>query len=172
MAYNPAVDHRRSIRLPNFDYSQSGAYFVTIVSHQRKCVFGNIENDHEILTMAGQCVDAIISALPEHFPVEINHQVVMPNHVHLLLTIKSEGMENSRVQTKPLKGSPAQSVCAIVQNLKANSSRHIHRIWNNDEQVWHRNYYEHVVRDHIDFDRIYTYIENNPLTWENDELCK
>jgi putative transposase len=172
MTYNPALDHRHSIRLQNFDYSQPGAYFVTIVSYQRRCVFGSVENDCLTLSLAGQCIDAIISDLPEHFPVEINHQVVMPNHIHFLLSIKSDGLENPQFLNKPVKGSPAQSISAIVQNLKANSSRHIHRIWNIDEPVWHRNYYEHVVRDQNDFDRIYTYIENNPLTWQKDELWK
>ncbi|BCY16949.1 hypothetical protein hrd7_07980 [Leptolinea sp. HRD-7] len=172
MTYNPALDHRRSIRLSNFDYSQPGAYFITIVSHERRCIFGVIENDCLTLSLAGQCVDAIISALPEHFPVEINHRVVMPNHIHILLTINSNEPEIQNVNIKPLRGSPAQTICAIMQNLKSNSSRHIHRMWNNNESVWQRNYYEHVVRNQDDFDRIYSYIENNPLTWQKDDLWK
>lgn len=172
MTYNPAVDHSRSIRLQNFDYSQSGAYFVTIVSHERRCIFGSIENDYVTLSLAGQCADAIISALPEHFPIEINHKVVMPNHIHFLVSINSDTSEKESNNTEPPRGTTTRSINAIVQNMKANTTRHIHRILNNDEPVWHRNYFEHVVRDQNDFDRIYTYIENNPLTWQKDEFWK
>lgn len=172
MAYNPDVDHRRSIRLPNFDYSQSGAYFITIVTHHRKCVFGDIGNDHVSLSIAGQCVDARISALPEYFPVEINHKVVMPNHVHFLVTLIESTSGNTPNSTETPRGTTPRSISAIVQNLKANSTRHIHQIWKNNEPVWQRNFYEHVVRDQSDFDRIYTYIENNPVTWQNDEFWK
>jgi|APHig6443718053_1056840.scaffolds.fasta_scaffold105444_1 putative transposase len=172
MTYNPAVDHRRSIRLQNFDYSQSGAYFVTIVSHQRRCILGSIENDCVTLSLAGQCVNAIISALPQHFPIEVNHIVVMPNHIHLLVTINSGVPENSIDDAESPRGTLPRSISALVQNLKANSTRHIRRILNNDEPVWQRNYFEHVVRDQNDFDRIYTYIENNPLTWQKDEFWK
>lgn len=172
MTFDPAFDHRRSIRLKNFDYTQPGAYFVTIVTHDRKCLFGDIENDCITHTLAGQCVLAIIGALPEHFSIQINNMVVMPNHVHILLTMLNKESDTPKSQTDLRKGSPAHSVSAIVQNLKANSSRHIHRIVNNQDSVWQRNYYEHIVRNQDDFDRIYTYIENNPLTWQKDELWK
>jgi REP element-mobilizing transposase RayT len=89
MSYDPALHHRRSIRLSMYDYSEAGAYFVTICTQQRKCLFGAVRDGSVALSRAGQIVVDKWNALPSRFPtVELDASVVMPNHLHgiLLLT--------------------------------------------------------------------------------------
>jgi len=84
--FDPNKHHRRSIRLQKHDYSQEGAYYVTIVTYQRDCLFGEIVNKEMILNEFGKIADECWCAIPEHFPnVELGTYVVMPNHVHGIL---------------------------------------------------------------------------------------
>jgi REP element-mobilizing transposase RayT len=90
MSYDPALHRRRSIRLSMYDYSEAGAYFVTICTRQRKCLFGAVRHGSVALSRAGQIVVDMWNALPGRFPtVELDASVVMPNHLHgiLLLTM-------------------------------------------------------------------------------------
>ncbi|MEX0269032.1 hypothetical protein AB3R30_07810 [Leptolyngbyaceae cyanobacterium UHCC 1019] len=88
MAYNPAKHHRRSIRLKGYDYSSPGAYFITICTHQRDCLFGEIADGTMHLNQLGQIVSASWQRLPHHFlNVELDAFVVMPNHIHGILIL-------------------------------------------------------------------------------------
>jgi putative transposase len=83
MKFDPQKHHRRSIRLKEYDYTQPGGYFITIVTYQRDCLFGKITNEEMQLNTHGQIVDECWRAIPEHFPnVELGAYIVMPNHVH------------------------------------------------------------------------------------------
>jgi putative transposase len=134
MPYNPTVHHRRTIRLQGFDYSQAGSYFVTMVTYGRECLFGIIENGQLQSTLAGQCVTAVLQTLPSHFPITLDAWVIMPNHVHILLTIIGTSELNSRVDSIPLEpysifgGIQARSLGALIQNYKSISTRRIHAI--------------------------------------------
>ena len=90
--FDPRKHHRRSIRLKGYDYSQEGAYYVTIVTYHRDCLFGEVVNEKMILNDFGKIVNECWSAIPEHFPsVELGAYVVMPNHVHGILMILDGG---------------------------------------------------------------------------------
>lgn len=81
--------HRRSIRLPEYDYSQPGGYFITIVTYHRDLLFGEIVNEEMVLNDFGRITDERWRAIPEHFPnIELGVYVVMPNHVHGIIAIK------------------------------------------------------------------------------------
>ena len=83
MSYNPNIHHRRSARLKGYDYSQAGMYFVTICTHNRLCLFGEIQ-----LNEAGCVLQQCWVDIPIHFPqVELDEYVIMPNHIHGILTI-------------------------------------------------------------------------------------
>lgn len=83
MKYNPNIHHRRSIRLPGYDYSQAGAYFVTICTQNRLCLFGEVADGRMIQNVAGQMVETVWQQLPDRFPqILMDAFVVMPNHVH------------------------------------------------------------------------------------------
>ena len=88
MKFDPKIHHRTSIRLQGYDYTQAGAYFITIVTQQRTCLFGNIIDGALALNDYGRIADKCWRAISEHFPhVELGEYVVMPNHIHGIIVI-------------------------------------------------------------------------------------
>ena len=88
MTYNPDIHHRHSIRLKDYDYSQAGAYFVTICSWQREYLFGEIVNCEMVLNDMGRVVESVWCQLPEHFTnIHLDEYMIMPNHFHGILHI-------------------------------------------------------------------------------------
>ena len=88
MKFNPKIHNRRSIRLQGYDYSQAGAYFVTICTHNRKCLFGDIADGEMWLNDAGRMVQAVWDEIPAHYPgIDIDAFVIMPNHIHGIIVI-------------------------------------------------------------------------------------
>ncbi|MBI2354681.1 MAG: hypothetical protein HYV06_06595 [Deltaproteobacteria bacterium] len=86
MTFNPDIHHRRSIRLRNFNYASAGAYFVTICSQGRECLFGEVVDGVMVANDAGRMVKSVWSGLPERFSgIELDSFVIMPNHVHCIL---------------------------------------------------------------------------------------
>ena len=93
MKYNPDMHHRKSIRLKGYDYSQEGAYFVTICTQNRKCMFGEIKNGKMILNDGGAIVKKYWNEIPKHYPIVILDEfVVMPNHVHGMIIINRDNV--------------------------------------------------------------------------------
>ena len=89
MTYNPHIHHRRSIRLKEYDYSQAGAYFITIVTQGRLGLFGDVVDGEMRLNDAGGMVRRVWDGMPDRFPsVEMDEFVVMPNHVHGVIFIR------------------------------------------------------------------------------------
>jgi hypothetical protein len=88
MKLNPKIYDRRSIRLQGYDYSQAGAYFVTICAQNRECLFGDIADGEMRLNDAGQMVQTVWDEIPAHYPgIDIDAFVVMPNHIHGIIVI-------------------------------------------------------------------------------------
>ena len=86
--YDPNLHHRRSIRLKGYDYSQAGAYFITIVTQGRLCLFGDVVDGEMHLNNAGKMVRRIWDGMPNRFPsIEMDEFVVMPNHVHGVIVL-------------------------------------------------------------------------------------
>lgn len=178
--FDPKVHHRRSIRLKGYDYSQAGAYFVTIVTWQREFLFGEIQNGEMKLNKIGKIVEWGWSNLPERFPyIELGASVVMPNHFHGILWIHEPvGATQSgktRAQPENPEGSPLPrgpkpaSLGAIIAQFKSRATK---RIWKipelNNMPVWQRNYHEHIIRDEKDLKNKTDYIEANPILWGED----
>ncbi len=177
-----AERHRRSVRLPGYDYAQPGAYFVTLVTAGRQCLFGLIENQEMRLSYLGEIAEQQWIKLPQRFPnLELGAFVTMPNHVHGILIIRdrrdtagnladSEDASYRRAPTeefgRPLPG----SIPTIIRSYKSAVAYCIHAQGSMvGAAVWQRNYYEHIIRDHDGWDRIHRYIESNPATWAQDE---
>src|SRR5512133_3965163 len=89
MRFDAQKHHRHSIRLPNYDYTQPGGYFITIVTYHRDLLFGEVVNEQMMLNDFGKIAEECWRAIPEHFPnVELGAYVMMPNHIHGIIVIK------------------------------------------------------------------------------------
>ena len=160
-SYDPKKHNRRSIRLKEYDYSQPGAYFITTCIHSHEPIFGSIINAEMKLNVYGAIASKRWNNLPRyHHHLEISAFIVMPNHIHGILVIKSDSR-------RMVKGQP---VSEIVRDFKTFSSRRINEMRGTPGMpVWQRNYWEHIIRDEDSFKRIYGYILSNPLRWHLDK---
>lgn len=177
MTYDPKIHHRRSIRLKGYDYTLPGAYFITIATWQRANIFGEIVNTEMILSAFGKIAHEEWLKTAKLRPTVVLHEdefVVMPNHIHGIIWIALPGgrgapQPSGRVEEfgKPV----ANSIPTIVRAYKSAVTYHIHRLDGaRDVPIWQPNYYEHVIRDQADFQRIWNYIDNNPRCWRDDQL--
>lgn len=186
----PNIDlpYRRSIRLHDYDYTQEGAYFVTMCVHDHVCLLGNIVNDTVQIKGPGLIVAQTWNSLPSRFPsIELDAFVIMPNHVHGIIVLtdnrscpilpESVGVEQAlpaSTQTpdnikKTGDASIAPTLGRIVQAFKSISAIACNRTLDRaGSPFWQRNYYEHVIRDEADLNRIREYITNNPAHWAED----
>jgi len=196
MKYNPNIHHRRSIRLKGYDYSQNGAYFVTICVQNRECLFGKIKNGAMILNDAGKIMKTEWEQLPQHFlNVELDVFVVMPNHFHGIIVIQNENNKNvgaipcgcpvmndgttSRVPTRgtptniPTKKNTIGDIIGAFKSLTINE--YIRGVKNGkfppfEKRIWQRNYHEHIIRDENSLEKIQNYIIRNPQKWQDDKF--
>ena len=161
---DPARHHRHSIRLPHYDYTQAGAYFITIVTYQRELLF-----DDPVLR---QIVETFWQRIPQHMPhVKLDVFVVMPNHFHGILWLIKTDLGTSMPDTisPPQSHLPAGSLGAIVGNFKSITTRRINQLRKTPGQpVWQRNYYEHIIRHDKELNAIRQYIIDNPANWLQD----
>ncbi len=180
MKYNREIHHRRSIRLKEYDYSQAGAYFVTICTWDRECLFGDIVNcrgnSRIALNKHGKVAKEYIGRIKDRFDnVYIEEYIIMPNHIHAIIFIdQSVGV----IHELPPHASFAERrkhrrqmlLPQIIGWFKMNASKSINQIRGTEGRpVWQKNYYEHVVRNEKELRSIQEYIINNPLQWELDE---
>ena len=182
MPYNPAIHNRHSIRLPGYDYTQPGAYYLTILAHKKEHLFGQVVDGEVKLSPVGEIVQEQWLQIPRHFSnVVLDAFVIMPNHMHGIVVItkgevhtgipirlesttSQSHTQSESLATPPILGSEPGSLPAIVQNLKSVRSRKINKLLKTPgPTIWHRNYYEHVIRDEADFERVVTYIESNKV---------
>ncbi|HCE68289.1 MAG: hypothetical protein A2X82_18700 [Geobacteraceae bacterium GWC2_55_20] len=172
MKYDPDIHHRRSIRLKNYDNSLSGAYFVTLCTFDRGCYFDQF---HELRNI----VDSQWRRIPDRFPsVALDEYVIMPNHFHGIIMIHGRDtprgyplcgypdFEPSGKWEQPSLGEIVGSFKSLCVNgwLKVIKEENI----NARGRFWQENYYEHVIRNEEEMDRIRQYIANNPLQWAFD----
>jgi len=163
--------HRRSIRLRDYDYSSPGAYFVTMVTKGHKCIFGKIIDSVVTMYDLGRIAYDCWFNLTDHFPhIDVNPFIVMPNHVHGIITIIENDRRGTiyRAPTMEQFGKPvAGSLPTIIRTYKAAVSRLAKKELGCTD-VWHRNYYEHIIRNQTDLDAITAYILTNPSHWFTD----
>ncbi|MBL1216666.1 MAG: transposase [Planctomycetes bacterium] len=176
MSCDPDIHHRRSVRLGRYDYSQNGAYFITVCCHGWKCLLGRIVSGRMVLSSFGRIVSAEWERTEVMRPhVRTDSFVVMPNHVHGIIMI--EGKRGSRgtlpraPQSEQFGKPTSDSIPTIVRSFKAATTVRINRNRNKPgEPFWQRNYYEHVIRDEDELYQIHEYIRTNPIRWAADTL--
>jgi putative transposase len=179
MTYNPEIHHRRSIRLKEYDYSQPGAYFVTVCVKDRACLFGTITNDQIQLNEPGQMVTKWWFELPNKFlTMKADEFVVMPNHIHGIINIVGAdlgvcpGVNGDQTGLGEHAGSPLHRMVQWFKTMTTNN--YISGIndygWERfNGKLWQRNYYEHIIRDDRELNAIREYIRYNPLKWDEDD---
>ncbi len=192
MPDQPNEHHRRSLRLKGCDYLQAGAYFVTICAYGKACLFGEIESGVMRLNEYGEIVvSEWLRSAEVRLEIECGEFVVMPNHFHGIIHIvgaygntpisrdeQNKAYSHNRSVLPCEKGvlpyaptSPSRNVGAMVRGFKGAASRRINQIRNTPgAPVWQRNYYEHIIRDDADYNRIVEYVANNPQQWMEDSL--
>ncbi len=177
MTYNPYIHHRRSIRLKGYDYSQPGAYFITVCTHNREHLFGHVDKGKMVLNNAGDVIKKSLLEIPEHFPnVTIDEYVIMPNHVHCIMIISVGANNHSPLRgyspqqvnsPKHPKSGTSKTIGSIVRGFKIGAVKWFRE--NTDiQKPWQRNYYEHIIRNENELNDIRKYIVNNPISWDAD----
>jgi len=158
------------MRLKGYDYAQAGAYFITICTHKRACLFGEIINGKMTVHDAGRVAEECWYAIPGHFPrVGLDRFVVMPNHVHGILFISDAPVGAKYVS--PLPSRPqgtSKTIGSAIRGFKIGVTKWMRQ--NTEFQnIWQRNYYDHIIRNEKDLNRIRKYIIENPLQWQADK---
>jgi REP element-mobilizing transposase RayT len=175
---------RHSIRLPKYDYSQSGLYFVTTCTDNRSCVFGVVTDGEMYLNEAGRMVHKVWESIPRFWDAEIDVFVVMPNHVHGIVVLRDARVTAEAERGRARAPAPTNSadvgrnaapvLSTVMGRFKSFTSNQYRkgvreRNWLPvSGTLWQRKYYEHVIRNDADLDRIREYIINNPLSWHLD----
>ncbi len=186
MINNPTSHRRKSIRLQGYDYSQAGLYFITVCTHNQVPLFGEIVDGVMVLNAAGQIVEKCWCAIPEHFPqVTLDEFVVMPNHVHGIITIgttvgannvgannhlplpSNETSTQSNETPRSSQHGTSRTIGSMVRGFKIGVTRWF-RAKTDIHKVWQRNYYEHIIRNEDSYLKIADYIQTNPQRWEID----
>lgn len=195
MNYNPNIHHRHSIRLRGYNYSQAGAYFVTICTQHRLCLFGEIVDRTMMLNVAGQRVETVWQELPHRFPqIVMDAFVVMPNHMHGIIVITDSDNPNQIPSDRaipepslvraPFMGAHtlsdrtvhthAKTLGEIVGTFKSITT-HQYAIGVKQQnwtpfsgKLWLRNYYERIIRGEDGLNAVRQYIAQNPLRWAED----
>jgi len=190
MRYNPKIHHRKSIRLKNYDYSQAGLYFVTIVTQNRECLFGDIVDDEMVLNDAGDIIENVWLAIPKRYKkIRMHEYCVMPNHFHALFEItvgatlvvaqNDKGqpqLGQSQGERATTRVAPTVTVGDIVGVFKSIvTNEYIRGVKNNgwrrfNGKLWQRNYWEHIIRNENEHQQIVQYIIDNPKKWALDKL--
>jgi 2-C-methyl-D-erythritol 2,4-cyclodiphosphate synthase len=181
MGYDPDRHHRESIRLPGYDYSQPGTYFLTLCVHDRDCIFGDIVAGEMRRNAIGDIVaEEWLKSARMRSELRLDQWIVMPNHLHGIVSISRPiTLEHERAHGRvPLQGKPganrppprkAQSISSFVAGFKSAVTSRVNQYRNTPQApVWQSNFFEHVVRSNRALETIREYIFTNPQRWEND----
>ncbi len=166
MPYDSKIHHRQSIRAKGYDYSEPGGYFVTVCTKNKKCILSDIVEGKSKLSSYGDIIQMVWKDLPKCFPsISLDEWVVMPNHFHGVLIAEAQFIapnnEKGAINRAPTLGDGVRAFKALTtyrvrKDLDSNFG-------------WQRNYYDHIIRDDADLNRIRQYILDNPAQWELDE---
>jgi len=187
MPYDPDKHHRRSIRLKGYNYTQAGAYFVTLCAWQRECLFGEILGGEMQLNDYGRVLEEEWLRTAEVRPnVDLDAFVIMPNHLHGVIVIcdqcrRGEPLARPYGPYRPCRPTApaaptgtvrivAGSLGAIIGQIKSITTKRINALRNAPGQpVWQRNYHEHIIHSETALNNIRQYIAHNPMLWIEDE---
>ena len=150
---------RKSPRLPGYDYSTNGAYFITICTKGKKLIFGTVGAD----SISAQTIRRTFLETIQKYPqVDSPIFTVMPNHFHAIITIQRADMESAPTISNVIQSFKRYSTIEFIRLVKAG------KIPAFEKQIWQRSFHDHVIRDEAGYLKIWNYIEGNPSKWEED----
>lgn len=156
------LPERKPNRLKEYDYSSNGAYFVTICTQDRKELLSRIVGDGlsvPQLTQEGQIVNRYIDEISARYVgVRVDKYVIMPNHIHLLISIQNQNGTDD----------PSPTIGTIIGWFKYNVTKEINGCRNCIDKIFQRSFHDHIIRNEQDYKEIWEYIDMNPLKWEED----
>jgi putative transposase len=178
---------RKPNRHPSFDYNQNCPYLITICTHDRTSFFGEIDNDVMILNSLGIIAENCLIDIPKHFDyVRIDKFIVMPDHVHAILTIKdyianenlfdsNMGVGNCDRNSLPYHKNDIYKnyrmrtgIPMVINQYKSTVTRLIRKQLNIRNFSWQKSYHDHIIRSQSEFESMCYYIDNNPINWSID----
>jgi putative transposase len=188
MTYNPQKHHRQSIRLRNYDYTSSGVYFVTICTQDPQDTLSNIQENTTQPTEIGQIVQNTWNDLPNRYNIQTDEFIIMPDHIHGIIIINPPNPNtvtppNTTQNVGALLAAPNAtderqgaasstptpkhaSLAEIVRGFKSISAIAVNKsLGRSGVPFWQRNYYEHIVQDDLELQRVREYILWNPARW-------
>ncbi len=174
---------KNTLRFEGYNYSNSGAYFITICSYKKENIFGDIENGLMHLNNIGKIIqDCWYQITENNNNVKLDDFVIMPNHIHGIIRIVGAIHEspeeninarrnNGVIRELPLRNERRTMLLSkIIGRFKMNTSKLINKIHNSKgSHNWQRSYYDHIIRCEEDLNNTKQYIQNNPFNWETDE---
>jgi REP element-mobilizing transposase RayT len=172
MKHDIHTHRRKSIRLKEYDYSLPGEYFITICTHGKQCIFGEVVDEKMHLNEVGKIAKEEWLKTPDIRPaIELDVFEIMPNHLHGIIVIKDEssipkvGTHNcASLQRKP------RSLGSIIAGFKSAVTTRINNTRNTPYvPVWQGKFHDHIIRNEKELNNIREYIMNNPLNWWFDE---
>ena len=167
----PKKYRSKSLRLKGYDYTQEGCYFITIDCRNMKHMYGKIEKGKMIKNQAGEMIEEEWLALPQRFTnIALYEYIVMPNHFHAILEIRSDDISTSNTtQKKKALGDMIGAFKSIttVEYIRGVKTKSWKRF---EKKLWKEDYWEHIIRNERSFINISNYIKNNPQNWKKDDL--
>jgi putative transposase len=176
--------NRRSLRLPGYDYTQPGAYFVTMVTQERAMILGKISDACVQLSPLGMIVEEELIRTQQIRPdVEIDAYIIMPNHIHAIFVINENSLTHHEAERQSKKSDsdnvgahscaplrrPSRSLGSIIAGFKSVTTKRCNILRQTyNASIWQRSFHEHIVRSEADLNAIRAYIEANPLQWGQD----
>ena len=169
MAAPHRIPVRRSIRLRRFDYRSPNAFFITLCTGQRRCLFGRIDDGVMHSSALGCLVEHLWRQIGARCSHVVTHDLVlMPNHLHGILQIRTEGDAPQQERFgRPVPG----SLPTLMRSFKSAVTREARlRGLATHVALWQRGYHEHVIRNQQDYLRIAQYMADNPRRWQQDRF--
>ena len=162
-----------SVRLQTWDYGSNAHYFITICTHNRDCFFGEVCNGKMQLSTIGHIANSCWYEIPNHFPfVALGAHVIMPNHVHGIITIDKPNVQTqnflSLPQSKNQFRPQSQNLASIIRGFKIGVTKNARLI--HADFAWQPRYHDHIIRNEKSYQNISNYILENPLKWAEDKF--
>ncbi|HBI17622.1 MAG TPA: hypothetical protein DDY52_05800 [Candidatus Moranbacteria bacterium] len=165
-----------SSRLKGYDYSQNGVYFITICLKDRKHSFGKIVNEKMILGEIGKITQKFWQEIPNHFPfVTLDEYQIMPDHLHGIIEISCNQINTVETQHCCVSKSntfyqiKSGSLPVIIRSFKSIVTKTVNINFSNLKFNWQSGFYDRIIRNEIELNKIREYIQNNPKMWRENE---